>query len=167
MIVATKIELKDYARLIFFLSYKQPFVLIITAIGVLSLVLAPLYFFGVQLYDQPPYLALGFGLYIILVTPLAIYRNTKKNFKSNQRIHERIVYEVTPDFLKITGETFSSALQWPTTYKILETRDFFMIYGSRQVANLIPKKSMTVDEVTELREILRKLDSVKNKKLLA
>jgi hypothetical protein len=80
-------------------------------------------------------------------------------------LQEHITYEIIDEKMILTGETFHSELALKTTHKILETSKFFLIYASKQVANIIPKKDMDANEVIQLRNILSKLDSVKNKKL--
>ncbi len=67
--------------------------------------------------------------------------------------------------MKATGESFSTELDWVKTYKIAEFKNYFLVYNSKAVANIILKKNMLSDEIIELRELFRSLPVSIEKKL--
>src|SRR5260370_42428249 len=62
---------------------------------------------------------------------------------------------------RVTGPTFSSKVDWSNFWKAFEDEQSFLIYQqNRQVFNIIPKRSLSTQQITELREYLaRKLPS--------
>jgi len=54
----------------------------------------------------------------------------------------------------ITGESFTSQLNWEKTYKVAELNHWILIYQNRQVANVIPKESFK-DQLTEFRALIK------------
>ncbi len=159
-------EFPDYYKIVLELTYKKPFIIVLICVGVLCLALLPLYFLGILYNDQPPYLAFVLGVYIVFVRNVIIKVTARKNFNSYQRLQEEITYELTPEKMKVTGESFYSEVDWKATFKILEIKRAFLIYGSSVVANIISKKNMTQDEIISVRMLLGELKEVSNKKLL-
>ncbi len=58
--------------------------------------------------------------------------------------------------MKAKGETFQSKLEWYKTYKVWEIQDWFLIYQSNLVFNLIPKRYFADNQLIEFRDLLRK-----------
>jgi hypothetical protein len=56
--------------------------------------------------------------------------------------------------MKITGETFSSEMDWSKIYKVLELKNWILIYQSKLIANAIPKESFD-DNLESFKEIVR------------
>lgn len=54
---------------------------------------------------------------------------------------EQIRYEFTDEKILLTGESFASEMEWQKIHKVLELRDWILIYQSKQVFNVIPKES--------------------------
>jgi hypothetical protein len=65
--------------------------------------------------------------------------------------------------LTITGDTFNSEINLNSSYKIEELKNWFLIYPSNRIANLIPKTGITSQEIVELRNIFKSLSGVKVK----
>jgi hypothetical protein len=80
------------------------------------------------------------GFVFILIYPIITYINSKKMFSSSVRLQEEITYEFTNDKIKITGETFNSEMDWAKTYKVLELKEWILIYQNKMIANVIPKE---------------------------
>jgi hypothetical protein len=69
-----------------------------------------------------------------------------------------VVYEFSADEVKMTGQSFVSLFKWRQTHKIEELKDWFLIYETRQVANLIPKKDMSEGEINLIRHLIRQIN---------
>ena len=107
-------------------------------------------------------LLLFFFPLIILILPFSIYRNAKKNFESTPRIQEKINYEFTNEQIKISGESFTTELTWEKTYKVLELKNWILIYQNPRVANVIPKEAFG-NNLGEFRELVRSKPFIKQK----
>jgi len=165
MKIITKITFPEYRRLMYSMYYRRPMGIIFTALGVIFIILQVLNFIGVPLYKETPYWGLVCGIMFVFYIPFAIHKNSKKIFVSNLRLHEQIEYDFTNDTLIATGESFTAEKDLRKVYKIVELKDWFLLYESAAIFNLIPKKNMTPAEVNELREIFRNVGMAGEKKL--
>lgn len=155
MRLETQLDFKRYLKLMYWLTYKKPWTIIITIIGLTMLTLSILYFLGYPLaLEKPPYVQLMIGLIVILI-PISIYSSAKKSFSSKGRLQEKLIYEFTVDKIIITGETFKTEMDWTKTYKIQELKDWILIYNNKFNANIIPKESFG-EELLEFKEIVFK-----------
>lgn len=161
--IKSEIELKKYINLVYTLTYKKPYILLITLIGIVLLILSILYFTGLYEASSPPYFHLIFGLFMTVVLPYSIYRSATKNFDSNQRLSEEITYEFDHELIHIKGESFQAELTWPKSYKVLELNSWILIYQNKLVANIIPKDSFSTEQLIEFRELVQGLPDVKSK----
>ena len=145
------------------LTYKKPAIIFITFIGIAMLTLSIAHFLGLYDAGGPPYYQLVFGLLVIGVLPFSVYRSANKNYNSNQRLTEVITYEFDHERVRIEGESFNSELTWPKTHKVLELKDWVLIYQNKLVANVIPKESFSSQQLTEFRQLVNSLTEVKSK----
>jgi hypothetical protein len=94
-----------------------------------------------------PFLAVGFlSLFTLLGAVL--------NYRSNARIKETIEYNFGDKYLEVKGDSFSSQLTWDKIYRVTRTKNWLLIWQSRQVANVIPLRDIWAGDVTRLKEIL-------------
>ncbi len=77
-------------------------------------------------------------------------------FNSNKKIQENISYSFSDEKICMEGETFSEDFMWNSIYKVKENKEWFLIYQSAQTMNMLPKKYFTKDQISELRNIIRK-----------
>lgn len=129
--------------------------IVITIFSFIMFLLAILYFLGVDfLFAEKPFFPLFFGFVIIVVIPLSIYFNARKNFSTHGLIKEKIIYEFTDDKICHTGETFHYEMDWTKIYKIVEMKNWILIFQNRQIANTIPKESFG-ENLMEFRNLVK------------
>lgn len=104
-----------------------------------------------------------FGIFAIIILPLSVFWSARKHFHSNARIRETIKYEFTPQTMRVNGDSFQSELEWHKTYKVWEMQDWFLIYQSNLVFNMIPKRFFTTNQLIEFKELLKKSSITKLK----
>jgi hypothetical protein len=83
------------------------------------------------------------------------YFRLKNAFYSNKKIQESISYTFTNENVQNRGETFEGEFSWDTVYRVKENNDWFLIYQSAHVMNMVPKKYFTKEQVSELRNIIK------------
>ncbi len=77
-------------------------------------------------------------------------------WKSQPSIREPITLEVTKEGLTVSSPSFQSNLKWQIYTHFIETKNLFMVYQSKQIFNLFPKRAFSSDEyIHEFRELLR------------
>jgi hypothetical protein len=147
----TKIDLSEYRKLLYILSYSNPIFIYLHVIG-FGIFLSSLFFEITG--DWYGYFSVLFLLYL----PIAIYRNANTNYKATKAIHETLKYEANVEGVSVTGETFNTTMQWGTFHKARELKDWFLLYTNKQIAMLIPKKAFgSPQEVGIFREFIKKV----------
>ncbi|MEA1847403.1 MULTISPECIES: YcxB family protein [unclassified Chryseobacterium] len=95
---------------------------------------------------------LVFFVFIIIRT----YFSVKNIFYSNKNIQEMISYTFTDEKIRTEGKTFDAYFTWDSIYKVKEKKEWFLIYQTAQTMNMVPKKFFTKDQISELRDLIRK-----------
>ncbi len=94
-------------------------------------------------------------LFVFVFIVIRSYFRLKNAFYSNKKIQENISYTFTDENVLNKGETFEGEFGWDTVYKVKENKDWFLIYQSAHVMNMVPKKYFKKDQILELRSIIR------------
>jgi|SRR6218665_225298 len=151
MKIETKIEFKDYLDLNLQLIFSKisfyfiPLAIIIFFInhteGIINKDIFSLMFFILIL--------------AVVIWPLfKIHSKIKSGFYTNKNLQEFIIYEFQKEKINIVGESFQSEISWSNIHKIKELKNWFLIYQSENVANLVPKKNFTKQQEEELRNLI-------------
>ncbi|PCI92882.1 MAG: hypothetical protein COB15_17195 [Flavobacteriales bacterium] len=160
-----KLESSEYVKCIMNMTYRKPMMIIILIIGFFNLIWSALYLFPSAsiLFEGPPYMALAFGIGLIIISPASIYFGTKRNFNSNPRVSEPIEYKFTNDEIDMTGESFNSSMTWDKIFMLKETNSHVLIYHDQLIAQFINKKSLTPEQLNFFRSMVSRFPSIKNK----
>ena len=79
-----------------------------------------------------------------------------RTWKSQPSIREPITLEVAKEGLTMSSSSFQSNLKWQIYTHFIETKNLFMVYQSKQIFNVFPKRAFSNDEqIHEFRELLR------------
>lgn len=155
MIIETKIDFKKYIKLMYILTYRRKLMIYTSILGFLLIIISIFYFFGIIEMTEFPWIPILTGIVINIVMPISVYYTSRKAYFTNARLQEKIVYEITQDLIIITGESFNSQMTWDKTYKVLELKEWFLIYHNKLSANIISKERIG-NQAQELREIIKR-----------
>lgn len=159
MRIEAKIDFNDYLKLNYLLGFRRPAIIFfICVISILSIKAVIDYFatpFGMD------YFSLLFPLFFIAIMFISVYRSSKRNYDSNGRINERIIYEFNYDKIIVTGESFSGESDWKNVYKVVELKNWILIYQQRTSVNIITKSAFGY-ELDTFKQMV-KLNNVKAK----
>lgn len=99
-------------------------------------------------YFLPPaVLALLFG---------ATYFNTKKHMASNKSLSERVHYVFSERGIETTAPSFSGQIAWQNVYKAYETRSNFLIFISKNIMYIIPKRCfVSAEQIASFKTLVR------------
>jgi hypothetical protein len=162
--ISTSLNIKDYRSLLFQLTYKKPMIIILTLIGLLSVVTSVLYFFGLfGSFSSPPYFQLFLGICIVLFLPFSVYRQANRSFNGNRRLSESITYEFSQEQVSLTGESFSSTYTWDKIPKIEINKKWVLIYQNKTTANIIMRKNFREPELMQFIGIVNSYKSITKK----
>jgi hypothetical protein len=127
-----------------------------------TLILSILHISGLYMAtdSQPPYFPLLLGMVIVFFVPLMIYRSSIRNFRTNQRLHEKINYQFDLEKMSVSGDSFHSEMSWEKTHRILEIKHWILIYQDQQVANIIPKDAFDGEQRSRFKQMLREIPNL-------
>ena len=155
MTIKTKLTKTDFINLNFVLLFSKVFIRIVFIIMTLSLV------FGIVSAIIPNTFAGDFSvsriltpLFVLAFLPAVTYFTSAKNYLSNKRISETIEYKFEKDYLVIKGESFNSQLTWDKIHKVTLTKNWLLIFQTKQSANAINRTDIWDGEIDEFKEIL-------------
>lgn len=94
-------------------------------------------------------------LIVFVFIVIRSYFRLKNAFYSNKKIQETISYTFTDENVLNKGETFEGEFGWNTVYRVKEKKEWFLIYQSAHVMNMVPKKYFTKEQISELRNIIK------------
>jgi amino acid permease len=99
-------------------------------------------------------------LFIFLVAFAVWYRTKKainRDYTKNPRYYNNIKFTLTKDFLTIEGKDFQNKTPWENYIKIKEKSKWFLVYTSKNQAQILDKVQLEGITVEELRNFFRTL----------
>ena len=96
-----------------------------------------------------------FGVGMLALVPFSVYRSAAKAYKSNQRLQESIVYEISTEGLRMAGESFHLHMRWQQSDKVVMQKRWLLIYQSAQIAHTIPITGLTNETLDKLRRFFQ------------
>lgn len=155
MKINTKIDFKSYSKFQFHSVYRKISSIVMVIIGI-SLFVSFIFWELEEIELSNPYFNLFFAISILVILPIFYYLSIKKNFNSNKRLQENIIYEINNEKIKITGESFDSEMDWNGIYKIIEYKNWFLLFQNSNNANFLPKKFLNENQILEFRSLVQK-----------
>jgi uncharacterized protein YneF (UPF0154 family) len=127
--------------------------------------------FGINYYNSNRsdglFFWITFTIILLLYGALVMYKTysaSKKQITSNPRIKENIIYTINNDFFQEKGESFDIKYFWKDVFKVVEKKDFFLIYVQKCVAKIIKKEDLKDNQYNELKVLFNSLDIKKSLK---
>src|SRR5579871_1675254 len=108
-------------------------------------------------HGPPPWLVLLGGLLLMFVGfPLIHAQNVWQMRRRNRSVRGIHTFTVTPDGFESHGENFDVNLRWDAIHRVVETKEFFLLYFSATWAYFIPKACVSSSEQLQaIRGIIR------------
>ncbi|MBI3882879.1 MAG: phosphatase PAP2 family protein [Sphingobacteriales bacterium] len=102
-----------------------------------------------------------FTIFLIsIVQPIVIYTTIRNNYNSSNHLKEPLEIEFSDQEIKLTGDSFYTVLAWTKIFKVVELKNWFLIYQNNLSAVIIPKKSFSPDDEIEMKRLLRSITSL-------
>ncbi|KAA3437081.1 YcxB family protein [Rufibacter hautae] len=160
--LSTQLSEQDFIKANFYLYFKKWNSRFIFGIGILAL-LSVLFLYVTGALNEIPWIGLAFGLYFTVGIPGHIYYAAKKGYKTNKRVSEPLLYQFDQDNFQITGESFESRLSWDKVYSVTETKSWVLIWLTPQVANIVPKRDFSPEQLRLFKALVKEQKGPKNK----
>ncbi len=160
MTIKTQVSFRQYVRLLFGLTYQRPVLKLLLGVAVMLILWIVFYYTGILDLPKPiiyQYITLAL---ILVAQPIVIFTTIYTVYHSSFQICEPLEMQLLSDEIKIRGNSFYMEVKWEKLFKIIEKRDWFLIYQNSLSAIIIAKKDMEHTEITEFRKILQDLEKV-------
>ncbi len=100
---------------------------------------------------------------LALSSPWLVKRAYRKAYRKNAAFGGRRILSFDDDGLSITGPAFSSQIRWEMFTGLAEDHKAFVLYQSNQVSQFVPKRELTQEQITELRETFTRKVAAKSR----
>jgi hypothetical protein len=85
------------------------------------------------------------------------YSSARSILRNTPALQGSTVWAFTENGISVVGPTARGELQWNSFLRVRETREQFLLYQNKNLANVIPKRSFaTHTEISRLREMIRR-----------
>ncbi len=162
IIIEPKFDVKTTFKatlLVFFSSKNFLYILFIMILFTFS-------FFGKNIFEETNFFSILqpiiFILFFLSILTFSIYRNSKKQIINNSRLEENIVYVLNNEYFQEKGESFEVKHFWKNVIKVVEKKEFFLIYVTKNKANFIKKSDLKDNQYNELKELLSSINIKKS-----
>ncbi|MEY3442734.1 MAG: hypothetical protein RLZZ519_1015 [Bacteroidota bacterium] len=160
--IETQMELKDFMRLIFFLTYRRPMVLIVTILGFFVTGWGILALAGIIEFSAfSPGFTLFYGLFFLFWIPVAAYFRGKKQYASSKRSQELRKFEFTMQAIHMESESSNNEYKWASVYEVRFSGKWLLIFLSRSEAIFIPQNAFTAEKLAAFRTLVGKINGLK------
>lgn len=134
---------EELLALNFRLFYTKPAGIIMTAAGILLLIayIVPLFSNG-----SSSIIRLLLGLFFTAYPPVILYIKIKKGFEKDAALQKVFTYKIYNDFFIVVSEVNEHKTLWSDVVKVTEITSAFMIFVTKYIAHVIPKRVFEEDE---------------------
>jgi hypothetical protein len=161
MKLKAKVTIRQYLKILFSLTYSKPIMIFLVCFALLLVLWISFYHFNILNLPEPviyQYIAL---LLIAVIQPTVIFTTIIRNYYSSNHLRETLDMHLAEDKIKIRGESFYMEILWSKIYKVVEKKNWFLIYQNNLSAILIPKKNLSTEQIKQIQEILGSVKTIK------
>jgi len=162
MKLKAKVTLRQYLKILFSLTYSKPIMIFLICFALLMVLWIVLYHLHLLNLPEPVIYQYITLLLITVIQPTVIFTTILKNYYSSNHLRETLDMDLAQDKIKIRGESFYMEILWSKIYKIVEKKNWFLIYQNNLSAILIPKKNLSPEQIKQIQEILGSVKTVYN-----
>jgi len=105
---------------------------------------------------------LSFRLYLTIFVELSCKIVTKKYIKTKAQITEHTIYIFDEKSYQLTGESFSTRIDYNKLYDVKEVSDFVLLRLSEGIAHALPKRAFSDDQFNTFKNIVRSIQGLKS-----
>jgi hypothetical protein len=160
--ISTKLNADEYVRVNFYMLYRKILAIFLFGIGaIMLLIILYYYLIDPSHFESFPFYQFIFGIYATVGMPLGTYWAARRSFRNNPRLQETILYTIDHEFIELKGESFNSKLTWEKIYKVTETKRWMLIWQTKSLANVLPKKDFDTKSLTQFKSLIRGISGLK------
>jgi hypothetical protein len=157
--VKTQLSLSDFIKLQYYLLYSTGWTIYITLLGLVVLLGSLFAFSGASDIENKdkPYIALIFGVFVVVLIPLGLFFSAKRIYASHKMLQEPMYYTFSPSGIHVEGSSFSSTVSWEKMYKIKRMSKWLLIYHGKNIANCVKLPDFEGDSYSRFVSLVKSL----------
>lgn len=160
--IETKMESRDFMRLVYFLTYRRPLVLVVTFLGIVFVVWGMLAVTGVTEFSAfSPSFTVVYGIFFLLWIPATAYFRGRRQYASSKRLQELRSYEFSQEQIKMRSESNSADYKWSGIHEVKFSGAWVLIFLSRAEAMFIPQSAFSAQQLTDFKTLLANVKGLK------
>jgi hypothetical protein len=160
MIIKTQITFREYIRLLYGLIYRKPVMILLMLVDLAMIVWIAGFYSGVLPLPEPTIYQYITLVLITIVQPLVIFNTLWRSYRSSNHLQEMLEIEFTDQEIKMQAESFFMEIKWEKVFKVVEYRNWFLIYQNTLSAIIIPKGDFRGGELPEFISLLKKIKGI-------
>ena len=153
MILKTQISINEYLKLLYGLIYRKPIMILILFVDLIMIVWITSYYLNLFPFPEPSVYQFITLILISVVQPAVIFSTVRRNYKSSNHLNEELEIEISRNEIKLHGESFFTEIKWIKIFKVVEYKNWFLIYENTFSAIVIPKKVFNPDILKGLKNV--------------
>lgn len=150
---------KEYRNLVLGLTYKKSYYVFI--LGILCLFFLSFIQNMSQDFSQISGSLIMVPIVFILLPSLTLIQ-INKSYKTNKFLNEPLEFQITNNYLQITGQSFNTLLYWNHFHKMKETEKFWLFFPENYTMILLKKEMFSPNELKLFNEFVSSLNISKN-----
>lgn len=159
MVIKVKVSFEEYMKLLYILMYTKPLLIFIVFVDILLLTWIFVYYTSLLDVSEPSYYQFFATLLITVFQPAGFFYIIWRNYRSSNQLTEELEIDLSPTLIKVRGDSFYMELLWEKIYKVVELKNWFLIYQNTLSAVIIPKQSLSPEEQQEFVTLLDTIPS--------
>lgn len=104
-------------------------------------------------WGAPAIYLLVAGIGFLTLLPALIYRKASMVYDANPLVNQPVDYTFSSDGVRSTGEGIDADIPWKEIFLIAELKEAIVLYYTPQIANPIPKRNFTPEQLEYLRAL--------------
>jgi hypothetical protein len=134
--------------------------ILILFIGLAMIIWIGSYYLHIFSFPKPSVYQYITLVLITVVQPLVIFNLISRNYRSSNYLTEPLEVKILRDGIKMRGESFFTEINWDKIYKIVEYKNWFLIYQNTLSAIIIPKNVFDDNQLDQFTNILKSIKNV-------
>ena len=155
MIIETQITFARYRKVMHYMNYSRPVMLIIFLGSLILLALSAVQLSGIIPVTDMTYDQIFFSVFSLGYIPIRITRAIRKNYYSNLHLQEKLRFEFSSEKIVTRGESFITEMSWNKLNRIVEITDFFLLNVDHKQTHFVPKEPFSPSQLEEFRVLVR------------
>jgi len=153
----TTVNRTEYVKLNFKLLYAKKWVMVISILAFLFLVFSIVSYIT---HNDAVFNSDFYSFWLIIFTmafwlPIATLIMAIRAYKTNKSLHYPIVYELSEEGVKITGDLFLTQFKWEKLIKVKVSGNWLLLYQTKASATFIKMDEANAANIEKLKQYLK------------